>query len=182
MTGNAEAILPVKIGVGDSEPIFPAFGQRPVYRRPPLKSASLQRPELCSRSALRRKSGMIKPGVDASTALRAESTALGTESTALGTELTALGTELTAPLEESTAPPERLALSAPCANALPGSARTNAAAVVIVLTEFIRLDLLNCPRMTGVNRSGLLWFRNYGNCGDTLHIASFVDQRTLGNV
>ena len=29
MTGNAEAILPVKIGVGDSEPIFPTFGQRP---------------------------------------------------------------------------------------------------------------------------------------------------------
>jgi hypothetical protein len=117
-----------------------------------LKSASLQRSKLRCRSALRRKSGMIKPGVDASTALRAESTALGTE-------LTALGTELTAPLEESTAPPERLALSAPCANALLDSARTNAAVVVIVLTEFIRLDLLNCPRMTEVNRSGLLWFR-----------------------
>ena len=174
MTGNAEAILPVKIGVGDSEPIFPAFGQRPVYRRPPLKSASLQRPELCSRSALRRKSGMIKPGVDASTALRAESTALGTESTALGTELTALGTELTAPLEEPTAPPERSALSAPCASALLDSARTNTVVVVIVLTEFIRLDLLNCPRMTEVNRSGLLLFRNYRNYrnyGDALLLA-----------
>jgi len=138
---------------------------------------------------------MMKPGVDAPTALRAESTALGTESTALGTESTALGTELTAPgteltapLEESTAPPERLALSAPCANALPDSARTNAAAVVIVLTEFIRLDLLDCPRMTEVNRSGLLLFRNYrnyrnyGNYGDALHIASSVDQRTLVNV
>ena len=94
---------------------------------------------------------MIKLGVDTPTALRAESTALGTESTALGTELTALGTELTAPLEESTAPP--------CANALLDSARPNAAVVVIVLTEFIRLDLLNCPRMTEVNRSGFLWFR-----------------------
>jgi hypothetical protein len=74
------------------------------------------------------------PVPDESTALEAELTALGARSTALGARFTALGTESTAPREESTAPP--------WASAWPDSARTNAAAVVIVLTEFIRLDSL----------------------------------------
>ena len=70
-----------------------------------------------------------------------------------------LGTESATPLEESTAPPEGIVLSVTCANALLESARTNAAIVVIVLTQFIGLDLVKCPRMTEDNRSDLSWFR-----------------------
>jgi hypothetical protein len=86
-------------------------------------------------------------GLDRSTALGARSTALGARSTALGAALTALGAELTAPRDESTAPPSggASALLRPSvlwASAVPDSARTNAAAVVIVLMQFIRLDLL----------------------------------------
>lgn len=89
--------------------------------------------------------GLRRP--DRSTALGARSTALGARSTALGAALTAPREELTAPRDESTAPPSgrASALLRPSvlwANAWPDSARTNAAAVVIVLTEFIGLDLL----------------------------------------
>jgi hypothetical protein len=86
------------------------------------------------------------PRLDDSTALGARSTALGARSTALGAALTAPRAELTAPREASTAPPSGgasalLRRSVVWARAKPDSARTNAAAVVIVLTEFIGLDL-----------------------------------------
>lgn len=86
------------------------------------------------------------PRPDRSTALGARSTALGARSTALGAALTALGAEFTAPRDESTAPPSGgasvlLRPSVLWASAWPDSATTSAAAVVIVLTEFIRLDL-----------------------------------------
>jgi hypothetical protein len=87
------------------------------------------------------------PRLDRSTALGARSTALGARSTALGTALTAPRAELTAPRDESTAPPSGgvsvlLRPSVVWASASPDSARTSAAVVVIVLTEFIGLDLL----------------------------------------
>jgi hypothetical protein len=84
---------------------------------------------------------------DDSTALEAESTALGAELTALGARLTALGTRLTALGTVSTTPPDEMTtlLRGNCASAWPDSARTNAVVVVIVLTEFIRLNLRGCP-------------------------------------
>jgi hypothetical protein len=87
------------------------------------------------------------PWLDGSTALGARSTALGVRSAALGARLTALGADFTALRDESTAPPSGgasvvLRPSVLCANAVPDSTRTNAAVVVIVLTRFIRLDLL----------------------------------------
>lgn len=86
------------------------------------------------------------PRLDCSTALGVRSTALGARLTALGVRLTALGAESTALRDESTAPLSRAA-SVPlrpgmlCASAVPDSVRTSAAVVVIILTEFIGLDL-----------------------------------------
>jgi hypothetical protein len=87
------------------------------------------------------------PRLDDWTALGVRSTALGVRSAALGAALTALRAELTAPREESTAPPSGgasvlLRPSVVWASAWPDSARTNAAVIVIVLTELIGLDLL----------------------------------------
>ena len=112
-----------------------------------LKSARSQRFKIVpsTRVLLSLRVALEEP--DDSTALPADSTALGAASTALGARLTALGTRLTVLGTVSTTPPDDLTtpLRLLCANAQPDSARTNAVVVVIVLTEFITLDLLGCP-------------------------------------
>jgi hypothetical protein len=80
--------------------------------------------------------------LEASTALGAASTALRARLTALGARFTALGTEFTAPRDDSTAPRLPRVSSVPCAWTWDDSARTSAAAVAIVLMEYIELALL----------------------------------------